>query len=363
MTQTTLGTVIVTGGAGFIGCAISAILADRAERWIAIDSLNPRIHATSARPDRLAPAAELVVADITRPETWAQVLEDAKPDIVIHLAAETDTGLSLHHVTRFSEVNVTGTAVMLDALSARGIAPSHMLVASSRAVYGEGSWIDDETGELFSPGQRTHQQLSSGAWDFPGASPVAAIAERTPPHATSIYGATKYAQESMMSAWCGGRDVPLTVLRLQNVYGPGQSLINPYTGILPLFVQAAARDETIDVYEDGLMTRDFVHVSDVAAAFAAAVEGDAAPATRIFDIGAGVATSILDVARLIARRTGGPEPTVSGRFRDGDIRHAWCTVQSAASALGWQPEIDWQAGIGDYVDRHLAASTLEGVRP
>jgi dTDP-L-rhamnose 4-epimerase len=343
-----LGCVIVTGGAGFIGCALSELLASRARQWIAIDNLNPRIHDRPGRPSRLSPDAELIVADIRDPTTWDAVLNDMKPDIVIHLASETDTGLSLTNATRFSDVNVTGTAVMLDALMGREITPSHVLVASSRAIYGEGTWSDEDRGREFAPGARTHRQLAAGIWDFPHSRPLPSRAGWTMPNPTNIYGSTKLAQETLMSSWCGARDVRFTALRLQNVYGAGQSLINPYTGILPLFVQAASRGESINVFEDGLMSRDFVHVDDVARAFQAVIESDESGELRTYDVGSGVATPILAVARLISRMAEAPDPTVSGEFRDGDIRHASCTVEDIRSEHGWEPRIDWEAGISDY---------------
>jgi dTDP-L-rhamnose 4-epimerase len=312
-----------------------------------VDCMNPRIHDSPARPARLHESAELIVADISRPDTWSSLLETIRPDVVIHLAAETDTGLSLGAVTRFSEVNVLGTAVMLDSLVAHDAIPQHLVVASTRAVYGEGQWRDDETQVVFSPGQRTHRQLVDRQWDFPGASPIATRAPDTTVHPTNIYGVTKYAQESMIDAWAGGRDVAFTALRLQNVYGPGQSLINPYTGILPLFTQTAARGEAIDVYEDGLMTRDFVHIDDTARAFAAAIE-QPPTSSRVLDVGGGEATTILEVARLVARVAGGAEPRVSGRFRDGDIRHAWCATDDTTAALRWTPTVGWREGISDY---------------
>ena len=359
MTHTPLGTIVVTGGAGFIGCALSQKLAGSAERWIALDSMNPRTHPTPERPSRLADAAELVVADITRNETWNDLLEDVRPDIVIHLAAETDTGLSLNHVSRFSETNVHGTAVMVDMLAAHGIAPEHVLVASTRATYGEGQWTRSD-GSMFSPGQRTHAQLARGEWDFADAEPVAARAGVTPTAPTSIYGATKLGQESMLSAWSGGRDTAFTALRLQNVYGPGQSLINPYTGILPLFVQAAARGESVDVYEDGRMTRDFVHISDVVAAFEAALERPLDGRAVTVDVGCGIPASLGDVARLISEVAGAPAPTVSGHFRDGDVRHAWCDIAPTTSALGWSPQTQWRAGITRYTQDLLSELERKG---
>lgn len=301
-----------------------------------------------------------MVADITDPGTWDKLLDDVAPDVIIHLVAETDTGRSLENAARFTAVNVGGTAVMLDQLARRGSIPAQIMIASSRAVYGEGLWRNNTTGREFVPGQRTHRQLAAAEWDFPDADPQPSRAGVTPANPTSIYGATKHAQDVILSAWCGARDVRLDVLRLQNVYGPGQSLINPYTGLLPLFVQIASRGEAIDVYEDGLMTRDFVHVEDVARAFGAAMRTTSDELTRVIDVGSGVPTSILDVARLVSSVVGGPEPVVSGRFRDGDVRHAWCSTDAARDELGWVPRVGWQDGIGSYARWYGSLSSPVG---
>ncbi|KAF2412166.1 hypothetical protein B1729_16215 [Microbacterium sp. B35-04] len=362
MPEQHLGSVLVTGGAGFVGCALASRLAATADRWIAVDSLNPRIHASPRRPAGLTEDAELVIADITEPETWSALLQDVRPDIVVHLVAETDTGLSLDNATRFAAVNVGGTAVMLDRLAQHDAVPAHILIASSRAVYGEGLWRSRSSGDLFSPGQRTHRQLAAGQWDFPDADPQPSVAGVTPAHPTSIYGATKHAQDTMLSAWCGSRDVELTILRLQNVYGPGQSLINPYTGLLPLFVQIAGRGEPIDVFEDGLMTRDFVHVEDVARAFETAMQNPRPGAARVIDVGSGEATPILEVARLVSSIVGGAEPAVTGRYRDGDVRHAWTETTLGRTELGWSPSIGWRDGISDYVHWYTSLAPVGGGR-
>lgn len=351
-TTPALGTVLVTGGAGFIGRSLAAAMAPAAQRWVAVDNLNPRTHGPEPQV-RLPGGAHLVVADITRAQTWDELLSEWTPDLVIHLAAETDTGLSLEHATRFADVNVGGTAAMLDAFTRHETRPGHVLLASSRAVYGEGMWREVGTGRRFSPGQRSHQQLLARHWDFPGSEPLPAVAGDTMPHPTSIYGATKLAQESFLSSWSCARDVPLTVLRLQNVYGPGQSLLNPYTGLLPLLVQRAARGESLEVYEDGAMRRDFVHIDDVTSAFAAACARPPATSVLTLDIGCGVGAPILDVAETISATMGAGSPQVTGAFRDGDVRHTWCTTDAAEHELGWRPEIAWREGIAAYARWYL----------
>ncbi|WP_454116621.1 NAD-dependent epimerase/dehydratase family protein [Microbacterium aurum] len=358
MSPSRIGGVLVTGGAGFIGRALSRRAASGASRWVALDVLNPRIHESPGRPGGLAPEAELVVGDITSPADWDRVLADFHPDVVVHLAAETDTGLSLDHPTRFTRVNLDGTAVMLEALSRHGVVPRQVVVASSRAVYGEGEWRTSATGEVGSRPLRTQLQLERAEWDFAGAAPVASTAGRTRENPTNIYGVSKHGQEGILAAWCGARGAALTVLRLQNVYGPGQSLINPYTGILALFVRTAAGGSAIPVFEDGRMLRDFVHIDDVAAAFARAIDPALAlPENTCLDIGTGRPESVLEIARAISRAYDAPDPVITGQFRNGDIRHAWCSVDDAERVLGWRAAVAWEDGVADYarwyIDREV----------
>lgn len=354
MSEATPGDVLVTGGAGFIGCALSRLAATPHSRWVAVDTLNPRIHESQGRPAALAPDAELVVGDIVEPETWDRVLADWSPDVIVHLAAETDTGLSLDHPLRFSTVNVDGTAQLMEALRRHDVTPRRVVVASSRAVYGEGVWRDDMNGDARTRDQRPHSQLLSSLWDFPGASPMPARAGVTPTNTSNVYATTKLAQEGLLSAWCTSHGVDLSVLRLQNVYGPGQSLINPYTGILALFVRLAAEGKTIPVYEDGAMLRDFVHIDDVARAFASVISpGYVEPGTTTYDIGTGTPASVMEVAQAIATQLAAPDPIVTGDYREGDVRHAWCVIDAALSRLDWSPQIDWQTGIAAYVNWYL----------
>lgn len=344
MNERPLGVTVVTGGAGFIGCALSQIMVHDAERWIVVDSLHPQVHAVQERPADLHPDAEFIRGDVTDPAVWDSLLADVRPDTVIHLAAETGTAQSLHEATRHATVNVVGTTVMLDAFGrAGGIVPSRLILSSSRAVYGEGEWSRD--GERFSPGQRSHAQFEAGEWDFPDAVPLPSAATVTVPAPTSVYGATKLAQENILSAWSGAVDGSFTVLRLQNVYGPGQSLTNSYTGIVSLFSQMAADGASIPVYEDGRITRDFVYIADVAAAFRAALLPAPQPGTRVFDVGSGVGTTILELAEIIAEYHSAPAPHVTGAYRDGDVRHASCTIDRTLAAIDWRPEWDVRRGV------------------
>lgn len=186
--------ILVTGGAGFIGCAISERLAARASRYVVMDNLHPQIHANAVRPVALHEKAELVVADVTDAGAWDALLSDFQPEIIIHLAAETGTGQSLTEASRHALVNVVGTTRLTDAIVKHGIAVEHILLTSSRAVYGEGAWQKAD-GTIVYPGQRGRAQLEAAQWDFPGMTMLPSRADRTEPRPTSVYGATKLAQE------------------------------------------------------------------------------------------------------------------------------------------------------------------------
>lgn len=350
-----MATCLVTGGAGFIGCAISAQLADRYDRVVAFDNLHPQVHASGERPGALDERVELVQGDVTSAADWDRLLPGLRPDAVVHLAAETGTAQSLTEATRHSMVNVVGTTEMLDGLVRHDAVPSVILLTSSRAVYGEGAWVDDSGAEVY-PGQRGAAMLESGQWDFPGLRPLPFEASRTVPHPTSVYGSTKLAQEHVLASWGSSMGVTTVVLRLQNVYGPGQSLTNPYTGIVSLFVQLARRGDVIPVYEDGLIVRDFVFIDDVATALVLALQERAGE--RVYDVGCGEPTTILQLARLIADHYGAPEPEVNGRFRHGDVRAASGDIAATRARLGWSPAVPVEEGVvrlGAWVDELLDA--------
>jgi dTDP-L-rhamnose 4-epimerase len=296
---------------------------------------------------------ELVIGDVTDSAVWDDLLGEVQPDVVIHLAAETGTAQSLHESSRHAEVNVLGTTRMLDALGRAAHVPNRIILSSSRSVYGEGLWKRVD-GTIFQPGQRSHAQLAAGQWDFPGATPLPSSALTTIPAPTSIYGATKLAQEHLLSAWSSSHDCDFTVLRLQNVYGPGQSLTNPYTGIVSLFSQLAEEKRSIPVYEDGHIVQDFVYIDDVVAAFAATLSGGRGVGP--YDIGSGTPTPLLSLAATIAEYHGAPEPTVTGAFRDGDVRYAAATLDDGAARFGWAPQWQLKDGVAE-LQKWMASQT------
>ncbi|WAJ47679.1 NAD-dependent epimerase/dehydratase family protein [Mycobacterium sp. Aquia_216] len=365
--------MLITGGAGFIGSALSRRLVKAGYDVAVMDVLHPQVHAAGQAID-LPTSVRLFPGDVTHAPDWDAVLRLFRPSQVVHLAAETGTAQSLSEATRHGLVNVVGTTQLLDALSRSGIVPDQLVLASSRAVYGEGAWQCGT--QIFYPRPRSHAQLAAGIWDPQGptgerAVPLPSCADRTEPRPTNVYAATKLAQEHTLAAWATAHDTKVSVLRLQNVYGPGQSLTNSYTGIVALFARLAREHHSLEVYEDGRIVRDFVYVDDVIDALFASVQ-QPAPQPRCLDIGSGTPTTIHELAQTISAVCGAPEPVVVAKFRDGDVRAASCDIEPAKAALDWRPNwtlddglrelLEW---IGQQRETSSAASgpTLEPERP
>ncbi len=347
-----MSSVLITGGAGFIGTRLGTALLADGHRVDVLDSLHPQVHPDGEWPADLPAAARRHRVDVTDPDGLDAVLRVARPDAVVHLAAETGTGQSLTEASRHGMVNVVGTTSLLDAMTRTGHVAQHLLLASSRAVYGEGRWRE-AGGRLFDAPVRGAAQLAAGRWDPVGPSgpgvrvtPEPQVAGTVEPRPASVYAATKLAQEHLLHAWSSAMGVRLSVLRLQNVYGAGQSLANPYTGVLTVFAQQATRGRALDLYEDGGILRDFVHVSDVVSAFRRALQRTT-PGPLLVDIGSGEPTTLLDVATLMAGLAGAPRPAVSGRYRPGDVRAAFTDPAAAREALGWAPATGLRAGVAE----------------
>ena len=343
--------VLITGGAGFIGTALARRLVEAGYGVAVMDILHPQVHAEGA-PIDLPSSVRLFTGDVTHAPDCDAVLRLFKPSQIVHLAAETGTAQSLSEATRHGSVNVVGTTQLLDALSRCGHVPAQLVLTSSRAVYGEGAWQSGD--HVFYPPPRSHAQLMAGHWDPQGPTgdppvPLASSAEWTEPRPTNIYAATKLAQEHILSAWTAAHDTKLSVLRLQNVYGPGQSLTNSYTGIVALFARLAREKHTLEIYEDGRIIRDFVYIDDVIDGLFMAIE---TPTTlsRYVDIGSGVPTTIHGLAQQLATICGAPEPVIVGKFRDGDVRAARCDIEPATNELGWRPKWSLEEGTRALLD-------------
>lgn len=343
--------VLITGGAGFIGSVLARHLVNFGYDVAVMDVLHPQVHGDHAAIN-LPSSVQLFTGDVTHAADWDAVLRLFRPSQIVHLAAETGTAQSLSEATRHGSVNVVGTTQLLDGLSRAAHVPDQIVLASSRAVYGEGAW--QYGSQIFYPPPRSHAQLLAGIWDPQGPTddpglPLPSCSSRTEPRPTNIYAATKLAQEHILAAWTAAHDTNLSVLRLQNVYGPGQSLTNSYTGIVALFARLALEQCTLEVYEDGRIVRDFVYIDDVVDALFAAIERPAAQ-PRCLDIGSGIPTTIHELARKLAAICDAPEPIVVGKFRDGDVRAARCDIEPATEELRWQPKSTLGGGLRDLLD-------------
>lgn len=331
--------VLITGGAGFIGSALSHRLVEGGYDVAVMDVLHPQVHGGD-QPIDLPSSVRLFTGDVTHAPDWDAVLRLCRPSQIVHLAAETGTAQSLSEATRHGSVNVVGTTQLLDALTRAGIVPDQLVLASSRAVYGEGAW--QAGADVFYPPPRSHAQLVAGQWDPLGpdgapAVPLPSRASGTEPRPTNVYAATKLAQEHLLAAWTAAHDTNVSVLRLQNVYGPGQSLTNSYTGIVALFARLAREGQSLEVYEDGRIVRDFVYIDDVVDALYAALQRPATGSRRL-DIGSGNGTTIHELADKVAAMCDAPAPTVVAKFRDGDVRAASCDIGQAEAELDWRPK-------------------------
>jgi len=345
--------VLITGGAGFIGRRLATQLRRNGWQVRVLDNLLAQVHGPDADfPPELARDCECVRGDVTDPVAVKSATADI--DAVVHLAAETGTAQSMYEMRRYADVNVVGMATVLDALVPHAARIRRVLLASTRAVYGEGRYACERCGPVY-PELRSREQLERREWDpvCPGCGGrIEAVAtdESTPLRPVSIYGDTKSAQEQLLRTFGRSFHVDVTVLRYQNVFGAGQSLSNPYTGILTAFFRRIAQHQAPLVFEDGAESRDFVHVDDVVEATARALT---AVGTRggTFNVGSGVRTSIDDLARvMVAEMRRAVTPVVTGQFRIGDIRHCFADIGRLTAALSWSPRVSLAAGVREFCD-------------
>jgi len=342
--------VLVTGGAGFIGRAVAAELLARGNQVRILDSLIEQVHGDRERPADLPADAELIVGDIRNRDVVARALKDV--DSVIHLAAEVGVGQSMYAVERYTSVNETGSAVLFEALIDQPV--RRVVTASSMSIYGEGLYQDAD-GNTVQDAERQPRTISTQSWDpvdGQGRSlkPIA-TPEWKRPSLASIYALGKYVQERQTLIMTQAYGMEGTCLRLFNVYGPGQALSNPYTGVLAIFSSRLLNGQRPLVFEDGEQRRDFVHVGDVARAFCdALVHPDANG--QVFNIGSGVDRSVRDVARSIARalHRNDLEPEITGKARIGDIRHCFCDGSRAAGLLGFRAHKDFDEGLAELAE-------------
>ncbi len=325
--------ILITGGLGFIGMHLVQLLLERKQRILLFDNLSPQIHGAvpdlSWRSLLRSAGVEVFRGDVRRAADWEKVLIDVDVKCVLHLAAETGTAQSMYEISRYTDTNVGGTAALLNYLANHKHKVSKIILASSRAVYGEGAYRCRQCGIVYPP-MRAELRLRSAGWEpqcpaCKGEIQAAATPECAPTAPASIYAATKLAQEDLLRIASKALGIPAVIFRFQNVYGEGQSLKNPYTG-------------------------DFVHVSDIARAVVLGLTSDGADGATL-NVGSGHPTSVEQVALLLQERLGGKtRPIISGQYRLGDIRHGYADLTAIRACLQYAPEVSLDEGLTRFAE-------------
>lgn len=349
--------VLITGGAGFIGSNLALKLLARDYKVTILDNLSPQIHghdpqSTSSLYRAIKDKVVFIQGSIETRNDWERAIVGI--DVIVHLAAETGTGQSMYEIKKYTDVNIGGTALMLDILANRKHSIKKIVVASSRAVYGEGRYMASD-GKYVYPSSRKSEDMSKGDFDckcigYKEPLTVVSTDEDSKIHPTSIYGITKQAQEQLVMTVCPSIGISSVSFRYQNVYGPGQSLTNPYTGILSIFSTRIRNRNKINIFEDGRESRDFVYIDDAVDATILGIEKEEANG-EIFNVGTGRAIDVLTIANTLVKKFGIDVPCiVNGNYRIGDIRHNYADITKLKTIFGFSPSKDFEEGIGQFID-------------
>ncbi|WP_367864706.1 NAD-dependent epimerase/dehydratase family protein [Pedobacter sp. WC2423] len=349
--------ILITGGAGFIGSNLALALIKKGHKITVLDNLSPQIHGenpleTSPLYLSIKDKVKFISGTVTSKKDWEAAIKDQ--DIIVHYAAETGTGQSMYEIQKYVDVNVNGTAIMLDLLANQPHQVKKIVIASSRSIYGEGKYRSAEKGIVY-PKHRTSAAMDKGDFEVKYADDqedleLLATDEESKIHPSSVYGITKQNQEQMIMTVCPTLGISPVAFRYQNVYGPGQSLKNPYTGILSIFSTQIKNGNGINIFEDGKETRDFVFIDDVVNATILGIENPAADG-EVFNVGTGVPTDVITVATTLVKNYGVEVPiTITGNYRLGDIRHNFADMTKIEAKLGFKPAYTFEQGIQEFTN-------------
>ncbi|KIA86110.1 NAD-dependent epimerase/dehydratase family protein [Kaistella jeonii] len=343
--------ILITGGAGFIGSNLALKLIHKGYSVTVLDLLSEQIHGKNPEENSslflsITGKVNFIKGNITNRIDVEKSIEGQ--DVIIHLAAETGTGQSMYQIEKYSQVNVSGTALLLDILVNKKNVVKKFILASSRAVYGEGKY-ENILSEIAYPEERNVELMQKGIFEMTNEKgnflkPLPTD-ENSKLHPTSFYGITKLQQEEIVKHVCKSIGIDFVILRYQNVYGVGQSLLNPYTGILSIFSAQILSGKNINIFEDGLPTRDFINIEDTVEATVRSLEMESAN-NQIINVGTGTATSVLSIAALLVEKYGKEtEVKVSADFRLGDIRHNFADLSKMKEYLNFEPKVNLKQGI------------------
>lgn len=343
--------ILITGGAGFIGSNLTHKLIGRGYRVTVLDNLSTQIHGDNALETSplylsIKDKVSFIKGTVTSKEDWQTAIKGQ--DIIVHFAAETGTGQSMYEIQKYVDVNINGTAIMLDILANSTHNVKKIILASSRSIYGEGKYLSKEFGSVY-PNHRISNDMDMGDFEvkfqYSSSLKLVGTDEESKIHPSSVYGITKQNQEQMIMTVCPTLGISPVALRYQNVYGPGQSLKNPYTGILSIFSTQIKNGNTLNIFEDGKETRDFVFIDDVVDATILGIERAEAD-NKVYNVGTGVPIDVLTVAKsLILNYKISVPIVITGNYRLGDIRHNYADITKIKIELGFQPKVDFNTGI------------------
>ena len=341
---------LVTGGAGFIGSHLVPRLLETGREVIVLDSLEEQVH--NGQPPQLADGVEFIHGDVGDPAAARRALTGV--DEVVHLAAVVGVGQSMYEIERYTRSNTMATATFLQQLLTGSERPQRLVVASSMSIYGEGEYKCSTHGHV-APGPRAEEQLLARQWEVPCPDCGEALApvgtrEQKPVIPTSIYAITKRDHEELCLVAGSSYGIPTVALRFFNVYGPGQALSNPYTGVAAIFASRLMNDMPPLIFEDGEQSRDFIHVSDIVSGITSALTSDEA-AGHAINLGTGRSTNVTEIAETLARGLGRDiEPEWPLQYRSGDIRHCYADTTLARAALGFEARTSLEAGMENLLE-------------